>query len=72
MKIKIIVLSSVLALAACSQKNWYQGMQEAGRQQNCRDIVNELDKEKCEEQYQVDYETYQKQRQDVLNAQDKN
>ncbi|MER2492408.1 hypothetical protein [Catenovulum sediminis] len=60
-------LCLALCLSACSQKQAYQGMQEAGKQQNCRSIIDELEKQKCEQGYEKDFETYKKERERVLN-----
>ncbi|EWH11241.1 hypothetical protein DS2_05270 [Catenovulum agarivorans DS-2] len=55
-----------LSATACSYQQAYQGMQQAGKQQNCRDIIDEAERAKCEKQFDKDYKTYKKQRQAVM------
>lgn len=65
-----LFLAGVLAVTAsgCSYQQAYQGMQDAGKQQHCRDIIDEAERAKCEQNFAKDYDTYKKQREAVMQG----
>lgn len=69
MKFSMLLLIVLLTgLTGCTNQQWYQGMQEAGRQQNCRTIIDEAEKQKCEDGYKKTYEEYKKEREEVTKS----
>lgn len=63
---KIIPLCLLMVLAAgCSSKQLYNAAQE-NRLQKCGELHG-AQREECEALYQKDYDTYERERQEVLN-----
>ncbi|MDY6976868.1 MAG: hypothetical protein SVW51_11710 [Pseudomonadota bacterium] len=66
---KIVPLTLLLALASgCTSKQLYNAAQQ-NRLQNCSELQG-AQRDECEALYQKDYQTYERERQEVLN--DKN
>lgn len=63
---KIIPLTILLVLASgCTSKQLYNAAQQ-NRLQNCSELQG-AQRDECEARYQKDYETYERERQEVLN-----
>jgi hypothetical protein len=63
---KIIPLTLLLVLASgCTSKQLYNAAQQ-NRLQNCSELQG-AQRDECEALYQKDYETYERERQQVLN-----
>lgn len=65
---KIIPLALLLVLASgCTSKQLYNAAKQ-NRLQNCSELQG-AQRDECEALYQKDYETYERERQEVLNDQ---
>ena len=63
---KIVPLTLLLVLASgCTSKQLYNAAQQ-NRLQNCSELQG-AQRDECEALYQKDYETYERERQEVLN-----
>ena len=58
----------MITATGCSYQQAYKGMQDAGKQQHCRDIIDEVERAKCEKNFEKDYKTYKKQREAVMSG----
>ncbi|MBT0587467.1 hypothetical protein [Alteromonas oceanisediminis] len=66
LRLLLVTLSVVMGLSGCSAKQLYNATQE-NRLQTCSELYG-AQREECEAQYQKDYETYERERQQVINA----
>lgn len=60
-KLFTLLAFMMLTICACSQKQWYQAVQE-NRLQTCRQESTAKRQEECREQYQQTFELYQAER----------
>lgn len=64
----LLAAQLVVSATGCSYQQAYHGMQDAGKQQHCRDIIDEAERAKCEQNFDKDYKTYKKQREAVMQG----
>ncbi|GEM_PF-3205787 len=63
-----ICLYFIISSSGCSQKMAYQALQEAGKNRaQCELIADVTERDKCLAKYNQNYETCQKQREQVLD-----
>lgn len=64
-KVLLSLFVSAPLLCSCSSKELYNAVQE-NRLQQCQTLYG-AQREECEAQYQKDYETYKRERSEVIN-----
>ncbi len=66
---KFLIVAAIFSMAACSNRQVYDSIQ-ANRTNECNTLSG-VQREKCLESLAPDYNTYQKQRQELLKKQPK-
>ena len=64
---KILILFSLCILTACTQRAVYESVQIS--QRNECEILSGVQRKECMDRLAPDYETYEQQRQELLNKQ---
>lgn len=64
-KFGVIITAGAILLSACSSRDLYNAAQE-NRLQECRKLYG-AQREECEARYQKDYDTYERERQEVID-----
>lgn len=59
-----VVIGLIVSVSGCTSKQLYNAVQE-NRLQECRKLYG-AQRDECEARYQKDYETYQREREEVI------